>query len=883
MRRLRAWFSRLGAVFGRRRRDRELFAEMESHLQLHIEDNLRTGMTPQEARRQALLKLGGVEQTKENYRERRGLPILETVWQDFRYGLRMLWKNPGFTATAILTLALGIGANTAIFSVVNTVLLQQLPLPKPDRVMVIHRYEGSSIPYPEFLDLQAQNQSFELLALHRRDSLNLTGAGDPERVVVRMVSPDFFAIVGLQPLLGRTFGKEDDHLGAAPVVLVSEGLWRRKFSADAKLVGTSIIVDGQACAVVGIVPVLPKLFAQTDVYYPIGQWSEPSFRERGGGFGSVGLARLKSDVALPQARADMSRIAGNLAAAYPKQDAELKFSALPFRDANLGNLRGALLLLFGAVGFVLLIACANVANLLLARSSSRQRELAARIALGATRARIVGQLLTETLLLSILGGGLGLGLAVWGTRAMIVAAPAGLLPGEGAAIDLRVLFFTLLLSVLTGTIFGLIPALNASRVDVQTTLKEGGRGSSGAHHRAQGVLVVSEIALAMVLLVGAGLLIRSLERVWAVSPGFDPNNVVTFSIALSPDKAGSAAKTREMYARLIEGLKSLPGADSASVVFGNLPFTGDSDIYVHREDRPKPDKVTDMPDALWYGVGPEYLRAMRIALLRGRFFTPQDAEGAPLVAVINDTMARKLFPSEDPLGKTLHLQFFEESVQIIGVVGTVKHFGLDAPPDADNQLQLYLSFRQTPDRLVSLLAKDSFVVVRTAAPQSNLFDAVRRQVRAADDQQVLYGLGTMDQLLDGSLAFRCFSMLLLGVFAALALLLASVGIYGVISNLVGQRTHEIGVRMALGAQRGDVLRLVLGHGVSLDLLGVVLGIAAALPLMRLLGSQLFGVTPTDPLTFCGVALLLTAVALLACYIPARRALRVDPMVALRYE
>ena len=883
MRRLRGWFSRLGAMFGRRRREGELDAEMESHLQLHIEDNLRMGMSPAQARREAIMKLGGIEQTKENYRERRGLPVLETLVQDIRFGGRMLRKNPGFTCIAVLTLALGIGANTAIFSVVNTVLLQQLPMPEPNRVMVIHRYEGSSLPYPEFLDLQAQNQSFELLALHRRGSVNLTGAGEPERVVVRMVSPDFFPIVGLQPLLGRTFRKEDDHLGAAPVVLLSEGLWRRKFGADAKLVGTSIIVDGQACAVIGIVPGLPKLFAQTDVFYPIDQWSEPSFRERGGGLGSVGLARLKSGVTLPQARADLRRIAGNLALAYPKQDAELKFSALPFRDANLGNLQRVLLLLFGAVGFVLLIACANVANLLLARSTSRQRELAARIALGATRTRIVSQLLTETLMLSILGGGLGLGLAVWGTRAMVVAAPAGMLPGEGAAIDLRVLLFTLLLSVLTGAIFGLIPALKAPRFDVQTTLKEGGRGGSGAHHRAQGVLVVSEVALAMVLLVGSGLLIRSLERAWAVSPGFDPHNTLTFSIALSPDKARSAAKTREMYVQLIDGLKSLPGADSASVVFGNLPFTGDSDIFLYREDRPKPDKDTDMADALWYEVGPDYLRAMRIALQRGRFFSPQDAEGAPLVAVINDGLARKLFPNEDPLGKTLHLQFFEESVQIIGVAGTVKHFGLDAPPDADNQLQLYLSFRQTPDRLVALLAKDSFVVVRTSGRQTNLFDAVRQQVRAVDNEQVLYGLSTMDQLLDGSLAFRRFSMLLLGVFAALALLLASVGIYGVISNLVGQRTHEIGVRIALGAQRGDVLRLVLGHGVSLDLLGVVLGVAAALPLMRLLGSQLFGVTPADPLTFGGVAVLLTGVVLLACYIPARRAMRVDPMVALRYE
>ncbi len=883
MRHLRAWFIRLGSLLSKDRRERELTAELESHLAMHIEDNLRTGKPPAQARREAIMKLGGVEQTKEYYRERRGLPLLETLFQDTRYAIRMLRKNPGFTAIAVVTLALGIGANTAIFSVVNAVLLQQLPFPQPKRVMVVHRYEGSSIPYPEFLDLQRQNQSFELLALHRRDTVNLTGAGEPERVVLRMVSPDFFPIVGLQPLLGRTFSKEDDRLGAAPVVLLSEGLWRRKFGSDPKIVGTSVIVDGNVCAVVGIVPTLAKLFAQTDVYYPIGQWSEPSFRVRGSGIGSIGLARLKVDVTLSQARADMGRIAANLAAAYPKQDTELRFSALPFLDANLGDLPRVLLLLFGAVGFVLLIACANVANLLLARSTSRQRELAARIALGATRARIVGQLLTETLLLSILGGGLALGLAVWGTRAMIVAAPADLLPGEGAALDFRVLFFTFLVSVLTGALFGLVPALKASRVDVQATLKEGGRGSSGAHHRAQGVLVVSEIALAMVLLIGAGLLIRSLERVWAVNPGYDPHNALIFSIALSPDKATSAVKTRQMYVQLIDNLKSLPGVESASVLFGNLPLTGDSDISFYREDRSKPDKDTDMPDALWYGVGPEYLQAMRIPLLRGRFFTPQDAEGAPLVAVINDSLARKLFPNEDPLGKSLQLQFFEESVQIIGVAGTVKHFGLDVPPDADNQLQLYLSFRQVPDRLVSLLAKNSSVVVRTSASPLSLFDAVRQQVRAVDDQQIMYGAETMEQLLDTSLAFRRFSMVLLGVFAALALLLASVGIYGVISNLVAQRTHEIGVRMALGAQRRDVFRLVLGRGVRLDLLGLSLGIATALPLMRLLGSQLFGVTPADPLTFASVSLLLTGVALLACYIPARRAMRVDPVVALRYE
>ncbi len=881
---LRELARRLRMLMHRHQFDVDLEEEMRLHLELRQQEHLELGMTADDARAAARRRFGNVTSLREKSHIAWGWEWFEHFVQDVRYSLRMLRKNPGFTAVAILTLALGIGANTAIFSLVDAVLLQQLPLPEPNRVLVLNRWGGSSIPYPEFLDLQTQHRSFELLALHRRDTMNLTGAGEPERVVVRMVSPDFFPIVGLQPILGRTFTKDEDRLGATPVVVLSEGLWRGKFSADPKLVGSSVNVAGQSYTVIGIVPPLPKLFAQSDIFYPIGQWSEPAFHERGKGFGAVGLARLKSGVTLVQARSDLSRIAANLASAYPKEDAQLTLTALPFRAANLGdNLPRILLLLSGAVGFVLLIACTNVANLLLARSTSRQRELAARIALGATRKRIVLQLLTETFLLSTLGGGLGFGLAVWGTRTMIVAAPAGLLPGDGAAADLRVLFFTLLLSVLSGALFGLIPALKASRVDVQATLKEGGRGSSGTHHRAQNILVVSEIALAMVLLIGAGLLIRSLARVWAVNPGFDPHNALTFSIALSPDKANNAVKARLMYVQLMDRLRSLPGVDSASVVLGNLPLTGVSDFWFYREDRPKPDKDSDMPDALWYAVGPDYLRAMRIPLLRGRFIAAQDTEGAPAVVVIDERMARKLFPGEDPLGKTLHLLFFDENVQIVGVAGTVKHFGLDVPPDANSQFQLYIAFRQIPDRLVPLLTKNSAVVARTSASDRATFYAMHQLVRAVDDQQVMYGEGTMDQLLDGSLAFRRFSMLLLGVFAGLALLLASIGIYGVISHLVGQRTHEIGVRMALGAQRGDVLWLILGRGVCLDLLGVALGIAAALPLMRLLGNQLFEVTPADPVTFAGVTLLLTCVAVVACYIPACRAMRIDPMVALRYE
>jgi predicted permease len=730
--------------------------------------------------------------------------------------------------------------------------------------------------------MEAQNHSFELLALQRRESMNLTGAGDPERALVRMASPDFFAILGLKPLLGRTYTREEDHLGAPGVVVITEPLWRRKFNSAPTVVGKSATLAGKDYTIIGVVPDLPRQFSHTDVFFPIGQWNEPAFRVRGSGFGTVGMARLKPEVPPPQARADLNRLAGVQAAAYPKEDSQLTFSVVPFRTDTQGTLQHTLLLLFGAVGFVLLIACANVANLLLARSASRTRELALRVAVGAGRKRVVRQLLTETSLLGTLGGGIGLLVAKWGMHALVAVAPR-LSLGVEPRLSLRVLLFTLAISLLTGILFGIVPALQAARVDVQETLKEGGRGTTGGHQRVQGTLVVSEIAFAVVLLAGAGLLIRSLARVGQVSPGFDPRNVLTFTIALSPEAAPSAPKIRQMYDRLMDGLETLPGAESVAVLLGNLPLTGDSDIEFWREDRRRPDRLSDAPDALWYAVTPDYLRVMGIPLLHGRFLTPQDTETAPIVAVINDGVARGLFPNEDPLGKRLHLTFFDLSAEIVGIVSTVKHFGLDARPDNDNQFQLYIPFRQVPDGLMPLLAKNSSVALRTANQPASLTSAVRQEVHAVDNQQVMFGETTMQDLLDGSLSFRRSSMILLEVFAALALFLASIGIYGVISNLVGQRTHEIGVRVALGAQRSDVLRLVLGRGVTLGLLGVALGIMAALPLMRLLSSMLFGTTAADPLTFASVALLLIGVALLACYVPARRATHVDPIVALRYE
>lgn len=880
---IRVLASRMAGWLGMRGVDEEFSNELKAHLEMLAEENIRRGMRREEALRAAKVRMGGAAQLREANRELRGLPRVETFAQDLRFALRGLRKNPGFALICVLTLALGIGANTAIFSVINAVLLQRLPLPEPNRVLVIHRYEGSSLPYPEFQDLQAQTQSFELLALHRRDNMNLTSAGEPEREVVRMCSPDFFAILGMRPTVGRVYRKEEDRLGAAPVVVISESLWHRKFNSDPKAVGSSATLAGQDYTIVGVVPDLPKQFANSDVFFPIGQWTEPSFLVRGSGFGTAGLARLKPGATLEQARVDLNHVAKNLAAAYPKEDAELTFSALTFGDSLVGSAREPLLLLFGAVGFVLLIACANVANLLLARATKRKRELAIRVTMGAGRWRVIKQLLTETALLAVLGGALGLLIAIWGTRAIIVASPSGLLNAGEVSINPRILLFTSALSVLTGILFGMIPALKAARVDVLETLKEGGRGSTMGHQRAQSLLVIAEVALALILLAGAGLLIRSLVSVWRVNPGFDARNVFMFVVAPSAETASNGPRLREMYGRLIERLEALPRADSAAVTFGNLPFTGESDIDFWREDRPRPEKLTAAPDALWYAVTPDYLRVMHIPLLRGRFVNLRDSETSQRVAVINDGLARRVFPGEDPLGKHVYLTFFEQSVEIVGIVGTVKHFGLDIAPKDDNELQLYMPFRQIPDRLMPLLAKNSTVVVRSVLQVSSVAAAVRQEVRKVDSRQVMFGEGTMQELVDESLGFRRFSLTLLGVFAGLALVLSSIGAYGVISNLASQSIHEFGVRMALGAQRRDVLRLVMLRGLRLDLLGVGIGVAGGVPLMRLLSKQLFGVAPTDPLSFAVAAMLLSAVALLACFIPAYRATRVDPLVTLRYE
>ena len=882
MKHLRVLWKRVAGLFGRDQRDADLAGEIEFHVELQTQDNLRAGMSAAEARRQALIKLGGMDQTKESYRDRRGLPWLDSLLQDIRFALRMLRKNPGFTTIAVLTLALGIGANTAIFSLINSVVLQRYPFPSPDRIVVLHRGTGSSLPYAEFQDIQSQNHSFELLALERREDMNLTGVGAAERTVVRMVSPDFFAIFGIKPLLGHLYTSDEDHLGAPGVVVMSELLWRMKFSSNPGILGKSVTLGGKEYAVIGVVPNLPRIFGHTDFFYPIGQWSQPAFRVRGEGFGTTGLARLKPGESLTQARTDLNRLATVLAATYPKEDSELSLSAVSFREDEQGTLDSTLLLLFGAVGLVLLIACGNVANLLLARSIGRTREMAIRIAVGAGRSRIIRQLLTEASFLGVFGGIAGVLLAKPSIHILVAVAPR-LTQGIEPKLDLHVLAFTIVLSLLTGLLFGLVPALKADGLSVQETLKSGGHGATSGHQRVQGALVVSEIALAVVLLAGAGLLVRSLSRAWRVNPGFDPSNIFTFNVAISSSTAEKAPAIRQIYGRLIDRLIAIPGADSAAVVTANLPFTGDSDVAFWREDQPRPERLSDAPGALWYSTSPDYLRVMRIPLLHGRFFTREDTERAPDVVVVNDAIARRFFPNEDPIGKHIHLTFFDQSADIVGVVGTVKQFGLDARVDYKSEFELYIPFRQIPDNLMPLLAKHASVVLRSVVSPASLTSAARHEVKALDDQQVMFGENTMAGLLKGSLFFRRSSTILLEVFAALALVLATVGIYGVISNLVGQRTREIGVRIALGARPRDILRTVVGRALILVTLGIALGIGAMLPMASLLSNMLFGVTAADPATLIAVAILVASAALGACSIPARRAMRVDPMVALRHE
>jgi predicted permease len=814
----------------------------------------------------------------------------------------MLLKSPAFSVIAVLTLALGIGANTAIFSVVNAVLINPLPYPHPEQLVSLFQkipnFENASISYPNFVDWRRMNTTFSGMAAYRSAGFTLTGNGDPERLHGEMISAGFFEILGVHPVLGRTFTADDDRLGAEPTCLITEALWKRKFGGSRDIVGQRLIIDSVGRTVVGVVPTLhlsiqnfQRGVPANEIYTPIGEYNEPRFyNARGSGWGMNAIGRLKPGVTLEQARDDMDRVTRNLAAAYPDIDTDKKATVILMREGMVGQVRPVLLFLLGAVALVLLIACVNVANLLLARSTVRQQEFAIRIALGAGSQRVVRQLLTESVLLALAGGVLGLLLARLGTTAAMAVVPPNMPRAEVISLDFRVLLFTFFVSVLAGIVFGLAPAWRVTRSAVGGVLSENTRRVAGGRSRVQSIFVIGEMAMALVLLIAAGLMVRSLVALWHVDPGFNPHDVLTFELSGPQDfKTQSPEAIRAAYRQIHDKMASVPGVETVAYSFGAHPMGSDDEDYFSIVGKPKPAHQNDFPMTLEYDVEADYFKVMQIQLKRGRLFTDADNEHAAPVVVIDESFAQKYFPDSDPLGQYLDFNTNPADLdkipnpQIIGVVAHVNQWGLSIDASAPLHAQVYFPFSQVPDSVIKRLGIGTDVFMRLRAPVSSVLPAVRSRVLEFNRQLVVHNVERMEKTVAETIASERFSMTLLGIFAALALVLAGIGIYGVLSYMVGQRTREIGVRIALGAQRFDVLRLVMKNGAQMTFIGLLIGLAAALGLTRLMRSMLFGVKPGDPLTFVAVAALLGAIAMLACYVPARRAMKVDPIEALRQE
>jgi predicted permease len=811
--------------------------------------------------------------------------------QDLRSAIRQFTKTAGLTAVVVVTIALGIGANTALFSVVNGVLLNPLPYPDPEQLVTLHEskqnFEHGSISFPNFRDWRKDNHTFSAMAISRSYAFSLTGVGEAVQLNGEFVASEFFSVLGVKPILGRSFAPGEDEIGAAPLALINEGLWQRKFASAPDIIGKGITLDGRSYTIIGVIPASFHfaIFGSTnrDVFVPVGQWKNNLLNSRSAGLGFHGIGRLKPEVTIELAVADMRTVTANLAAAYPDANKGIGATLIPLKQWMVGGVRSLLLVLFASVGFVLLIACVNVANLLLARSTGRTREFAIRAALGASHRRVLRQLLTESIVLSLAGGALGLLLASLGTRAALSILPTALPRAEEIGLDTRVLLFTLAISLLAGILFGLAPAFRMSPAKLQETLKESGRGISGTRHRLQGIFVVAEMAMALVLLAGAGLMVRSLIQLWNVDPGFNAHNVLTVGLSLPPSMMTAPPDAiRTAFRQFDDKMKSIPGVQAVSQNWGSLPMGYDDEITFWLEGQPKPSSENDMNWGIDYIVEPGYQKAMGIPLLRGRFFTDLDNEHSPRVVVVDDVLARKYFPNQDPIGKRIQSEIFE-TAQIVGVVGHVKQWGLDADDSQRLRAQFYIPCMQMSDSFIAMQPSGSAVIVRSANARAGLLASIRQAGQQISNELVIFSPQSMDEVIGSSLADRRFSMILLVVFAALAVLLASVGIYGVISYVVGQRTHEIGIRMALGARQLDILRLVLSGAGRLAAIGIAIGLVSALGLTRLMANLLYGVGPNDPLTFIVVPAIFISVAFLASYLPARRATKVDPMVALRYE
>lgn len=866
----------------RERVDRDLSEELEAYLEMLVESKVAGGLKPQDARRAALIELGGVDQVKERVREVRVGYFLGTVWQDLRYGVRTLLKSPAFTIVAVLSLALGIGANTAIFSVVNGILLRPLPYPESERMVAVwHTPPQESFPGMtrfsvspgNYLDWKEQSRAFEQMAIYQYAGLSLSGGGDPVPVTGASVSSDFFSVLGIQVERGRAFSTEEEQQGREQVVILSHGLWQRAFGANPTLIGQTVTLNSRSFTVVGIMPAGFEFPAEAELWVPLA-WDAAEKQTRAIHDYLV-VARLKREASLAQAQAEMSTISSRLEQQYPEANKGWGALVIPLKEDLVGDVRPALLVLFSAVGFVLLIACANVANLMLARGANRKKEIALRIALGATRGRIIRQLLCESVLLSVVGGLLGLLLAGWGGQ-LLVRLSAGSLPNSGEiGMDSWALGFTLLVSLIAGVLAGVAPAMQFSKNELSETLKQGsGRGGgSSVKQRTRKALVVCEVAMSLILLVMAGLMIRSFWKLQSVNPGFDTSNALTLSVGLSPTRYAEPQQQLAFHDRVLEQLKAQPGVVAVGSTT-TIPLTGGGSRQPFTVEGRAAPPVSEQPLAQTRYVSPDYFRAIGIPLKQGRAFEDRDRDGAPQVVIISEAMARRFWPGQNPVGQRLTASFHEKQGprEIVGVVGDVKSRGLDD----DAAATMYLPFRQAPRPWITFVA-------RTASDPQGFVQPVSRVVYAVDKEQALSSVRTMDQVLTESLSGRRFNMTLLMTFAGLALVLAAVGVYGVMNYSVMLRRRELGIRIALGARALDVLRLVLGQGLALTLIGVGVGMAGAYALTRLMASLLYGVTATDLVTFGSVSGVLILVGLLASFLPARRATKVDPMIALRSE
>jgi putative ABC transport system permease protein len=799
---------------------------------------------------------------------------METLLRDIRYGVRSLLKRPGFTAIALVALALGIGANTAIFSLVNAVLLRPLPFAEPDRLVWVwgnikNGGNRASVSPLDFLDYRQQNSTFEEFAASMQLRLNYTGGSEPERLEANGVTGNYFQALGAKPAFGRTFLIENEKPGNDQVAVLSYSFWQKRFAGDPAIINKTITLDGRSFAVLGVMPPDFSMPRAADVWVPMNFDIHPGMKQRKAHFLRP-IGRLKAGVTMAQAQADTDAIARRLEEQYPESNTGWNLRLVSLREQLVGNTRPTLFILFGAVGFVLLIACANVANLLLVRAAGRRKEIAVRTALGAGRWRIVRQMITESVLLALVGGALGTLLALWGVEVLVALSAESLPLTAHVGIDATVLGFTLLVSLLTGVLFGLAPAVRTMKLNLSESLKEGGRsGSEGAHrNRTRSVLVVLESAVAVVLLIGAGLLVRSLWLLQDTNPGFDPSNVLTMGVNLPGEKYDAPEKSTRFFSELESRVAGLPGVEAVGLV-SELPLSGQpNDMPYTVEGRP-PVPIDQAFDDDFRRVNINYFKALGIPFLRGRNFTDQEVRQGAKVVIISELLARQVFPNEEPLGKRLIMSFGNTAFEIIGIVGDIRHRALESNPAAAMYMPAYEGSMN--------------VVIRGKGDPASLAAAVRKEVLQIDPNQPVADVRTMEQWLEKAVAGPRFRTTLLGLFALVALALASTGIYGVMSYSVSQRTHEIGVRMALGARRLDVMRLVVRQGMTLVIVGVALGLAGAFALTRLMDSLLFGVTAKDPFTFVAVSALLALVAFVACYLPARRATKVDPLVALRYE